>query len=197
VGAVIEMLGQRRGQMLNMEDGQDGSVRLHYRAPTRGLLGFRSQFLSATRGQGILYTLLDGYGPMAGEVVARANGSIVAWEPGIVTNYALKSAEDRGMLFVSAGDEVYEGMVVGERPKPGDLAVNVCRKKHLTAMHVETKAVLVHLNATRQMSLDEAIEYLADDELLEVTPKSFRIRKRNLRVGKSGKPDMRNKDKAA
>jgi GTP-binding protein len=192
VGAVIEMLGQRRGQMLAMEDSLDGAVRLHYRAPTRGLLGFRSQFLSATRGKGTLYTLLDGYGPMAGEVTGRTNGSIVAWEPGIVTNYALKTAEDRGVLFVSAGTEVYEGMVIGERPKPGDLAVNVCRKKHLTAMHIEGKEVLVHLNATRQMSLEEAVEYLSDDELLEVTPKSYRIRKRNLRVGKSGKADMRN-----
>jgi GTP-binding protein len=192
VGAVIEMLGQRRGQVLAMEDSQDGAVRLHYRAPTRGLLGFRFQFLTATRGQGTLYTLLDGYGPMAGEVTGRINGSIVAWEPGIVTNYALKTAEDRGILFVSAGDEVYEGMVIGERPKPGDLAVNVCRKKHLTAMHIEGKEVLVHLNATRQMSLDESIEYLGDDELLEVTPKSYHIRKRNLRVGISGKPDKRN-----
>ncbi len=197
VGAVIEMLGQRRGQMLAMEDSLDGAVRLHYRAPTRGLLGFRSQFLSATRGKGTLYTLLDGYGPMAGEVASRTNGSIVAWEPGIVTNYALKTAEDRGLLFVSAGTEVYEGMVIGERPKPGDLAVNVCRKKHLTAMHIEGREVLVHLNATRQMSLEEAVEYLSDDELLEVTPKSYRIRKRNLRVGKSGKADNRNKESAA
>ncbi|MFH1084866.1 MAG: translational GTPase TypA [Chloroflexota bacterium] len=190
-GAVIEMLGRRRGQMLEVTDTQAGSVRLRFLAPTRGLLGFRYQFLTTTRGMGTLYTLFHGYAPMAGQVAMRTNGSLVAWEPGLVTNYALKSAEERGVLFVSAGVEVYEGMVVGERPKPGDLAVNICRKKHLTNMHVESKDSTVRLNATRQMSLDEAIEYLSDDELLEVTPANYRIRKRDLFVGKTHKQDKR------
>jgi len=193
VGAVIEMLGRRRGKMLDVVDGQDSSMRLRYLAPTRGLLGFRYQFLTATRGLGTMHTLFHGYGAFAGEVTARTTGSLVAWEPGETTTYALRNAEERGTLFVGPGVQVYEGMVVGERPRSGDLAVNVCKKKHLTAMHVETKEMTFRLNTPRQMSLDEAIEYLAEDELLEVTPLSYRIRKRVLAVGEGRKQDRRNR----
>ena len=187
VGTVVEMLGSRRGQMLNMVDTQDGSVRLTYLAPTRGLLGFRQQFLTATRGMGTLHTLFHGYAPMAGPIPSRTTGSLVAWEAGVSTTYALRSAEERGVLFIGPGVEVYEGMVVGEQQRSDDLAVNVCKTKHLTSIHTETKDAFMRLNPPRQMSLDDAIEYLAEDELLEVTPLSFRIRKRILDTHERGK----------
>ena len=191
VGVVVEMLGQRRGQMLDMVNTQDGSARLKYLAPTRGLLGFRYQFLTATRGMGTMYTLFHGYAPLAGEVTTRTAGSMVAWEPGITTTYALRNAEERGFLFLGPGVEVYEGMVIGERSKAGDMAINVCKKKHLTAMHTVERGTTERLNPPRQMSLDEAIEYLTDDELLEVTPLAYRIRKRELAVGKTPRQDRR------
>jgi GTP-binding protein len=180
VGAVVEMLGARRGQMLDMQDAGDGSVRLVYVAPTRGLLGFRYHFLTATRGMGMMHTLFHGYEEMAGPLGGRATGSLVAWESGPTTAFGLKNAEERGALFLGPGVEVYEGMVVGEHIRPGDLAVNVCKKKHLTNMRSSNRDIDVRLTPPRQMSLDEAIEYLADDELLEVTPAAFRIRKRVL-----------------
>jgi GTP-binding protein len=124
---------------------------------------------------------------MAGPIASRANGSLVAWEPGVTTTYALRSAEIRGTLFMGPGIHVYEGMVVGERPCAGDLAVNVCKTKHLTNMRQSVKELLERLNAHRDMSLDEAIEYLADDELLEVTPVAYRIRKRVLSTHERGK----------
>jgi GTP-binding protein len=187
LGAVVEMLGARRGQLLNMEEAQQGTVRLVYLAPTRGLLGFRYQFLNATRGLGTVYTLFHGYEPMAGPIVTRANGSLVAWEPGVATTFGLRNAEERGILFIGPGVEVYEGMVVGERPCPGDLAVNVAKKKHLTNMRSSNKDIEYRLTPPRQMSLDEAIEYLAEDELLEVTPLSYRIRKRTLDTHERGR----------
>ena len=193
VGVVVEMLGSRRGQMLNMVDTQDGAVRLTYLAPTRGLLGFRQQFLTATRGMGTLHTLFHGYGPMAGPIASRNTGSLVAWEAGISTTYALRSAEERGVLFIGPGVEVYEGMVVGEQQRDIDIAVNVCKTKHLTSIHTETKEAFMRLNPPRQMSLDDAIEYLAEDELLEVTPLNFRIRKRILDTHERGKENKRAK----
>lgn len=187
VGVVVEMLGVRHGQMIDMQDTGDGSVHMTYLLPTRGMLGFRYQFLTATRGMGIITTLFHGYLPMTGVMTTRDNGSIVAWEPGITSNYGLKNAEERGELFYGPGVEVYEGMVIGEYSRPGDLAVNVCKKKHLTNMRSSNKDIEVRLNTPRQMSLDEAIEYLSEDELLEVTPVSFRIRKRILNTEERGK----------
>ncbi|MHB9034104.1 MAG: translational GTPase TypA [Anaerolineae bacterium] len=187
LGVAVEMLGSRRGRMLNMVDGGDNSVHLEYLVPTRGLLGFRHQFLSATRGLGVMHSLFHGYEPMAGSIAARNNGSLVAWEPGITTTYGLKNAEDRGTLFIGPGVEVYEGMVVGEHHKSDDLAVNVCKKKHLTNMRSSTQDIEVRLVTPRSMSIDEAIEYLAEDELLEVTPTGFRIRKRMLNTHERGK----------
>jgi GTP-binding protein len=194
VGVVVEMLGSRRGQMLNMVDNPDGSVRLNYLAPTRGMLGFRYQFLTATRGMGILHTQFHGYLPMAGSMNTRSTGSLVAWEPGITTTYGLKNAEERGYLFYGPGVEVYEGMVIGEHQRPGDLAVNVCKKKHLTNMRQSNRDIEVRLSPPRQMSLDEAIEYLAEDELLEVTPENYRIRKRILDTEERGKQTKRAKE---
>lgn len=187
LGVAVEMLGSRRGKMLNLSEAQDNSVRLEYLVPTRGLLGFRHQFLSATRGLGTIHTILHGYEPLAGPLPSRSNGSLIAWEPGTTTTYGLKNAEDRGVLFIGPGIEVYEGMVVGEHHKSDDLAVNICKKKHLTNMRASTQDIEVRLVTPRGMSIDEAIEYLSDDELLEVTPAAYRIRKRLLNTHERGK----------
>ncbi|MGA2504288.1 MAG: translational GTPase TypA [Anaerolineales bacterium] len=194
VGVVVEMLGGRRGKMMDLQDTGQGSVRLVYIVPTRGLLGFRYQFLTATRGMGVMNTLFHGYEEMAGPMAQRTTGSLVAWEMGDTTAYALKSAEDRGTLFYRPGVAVYEGMVIGENSRPGDIPINVCRKKHLTNMRSSHGDMEIRLTTPRQMSIDEAIEYLADDELLEVTPLSYRIRKRILNTDDRGKSDKKSKE---
>ncbi len=187
VGTVVEMLGPRRGKMLDMINAPDGSVHLRYLIPTRGLLGFRYQFLTATRGNGIMNSVFKDYELMAGAITARSSSSIVAWESGTAYTYGLKNAEERGVLFIGAGVDVYEGMVVGETQRPMDVVVNVCKKKHLTNMRSSNKDIEIRLTTPRNMSLDEAIEYLRDDELLEVTPINFRIRKRILNTEERGK----------
>ena len=187
VGAVVEMLGARRGQMMDMQDAGQGMTRMVYIAPTRGLLGFRYQFLTSTRGAGVMHTIFHGYDEMAGPMSTRTTGSLVAWEAGETTAYALKSAEERGTLFYGPGVSVYEGMVVGENARAGDIVVNVCKKKHLTNVRASRGDMEIRLTPPRQMSLDEAVEYLADDELLEVTPESYRIRKRILKTEERGK----------
>lgn len=197
VGTVVEMLGSRRGRMQSLSDNPDSSVHLHYVIPTRGLLGFRYQFLTATHGMGVLNASFLEYAPYAGAITSRSTNSIVAWEDGISSTYGLKNAEERGVLFVGAGVEVYEGMVVGESMRVTDLAVNVCKKKHLTNMRQSNKDIEVRLNAIRQMSLDEALEYLADDELLEITPTNFRIRKKILDTEDRGKAQRREKERLA
>ncbi len=180
LGPAVEQLGTRRGLMVNMRHSEGGTAHLQYKIPTRGLLGFRSDFLTITRGTGIMHALFAGYEPLAGEINTREHGSLVAWEPGVTTNYGLKNAEDRGMLFVNPGVEVYEGMVVGQHIRDRDLTVNVCKKKHLTNMRSSTGDIAVRLTPPRVMSLDDCIEYLGTDELLEVTPQNLRIRKRIL-----------------
>jgi GTP-binding protein len=194
VGVVVEMLGARRGQMISMQELTDGGTRLIYLAPTRGLLGFRYQFLTATRGMGVLHTLLHDYLPVTGEISARERGSLVAWENGVSTTYGLRNAEERGILFLGPGVEVYEGMVVGEHAKPNDIAVNICKAKHLTNMRAARGDIAVRLTPPRQMSLDESIEYLSEDELLEVTPLNYRIRKRILNTEERGKQTKRTKE---
>jgi GTP-binding protein len=194
VGVVVEMLGMRRGQMVEMTDTSDGHVRLVYIAPTRGLLGFRYQFLTATRGMGVMHTLFHDYLPMAGEIGGRERGSLVAWEDGTANTYGLRNAEERGILFIEPGIEVYEGMVIGEHAKPLDIAVNVCKQKHLTNMRAARADVTVRLTPPRLMSLDESIEYLSEDELLEVTPLSYRIRKRTLNTEDRGKLEKKSKE---
>jgi GTP-binding protein len=180
VGAVVEMLGKRRGDMVTMENSENGSVHMTYIVPTRGLLGFRYQFLTATRGRGIINSVFHGYGPIVGEISSRSKGSLVAWEDGTATTFGLKNGEQRGLLFVKPGTDTYQGMVVGEHQRPGDLDVNICKQKHLTNMRNSVRDIEVRLATPREMSLDECIEYLVDDELLEVTPKNLRIRKRIL-----------------
>jgi GTP-binding protein len=194
LGVVVEMLGRRRGQMLDMNDSSGGSVRLRYLVPTRGLLGFRYHFMTATRGAGFLHSIFHDYLPLAGGRLGRVEGSLVAWEPGVTTTYGLKNAEERGILFIGPGVEVYEGMVVGEHPRPGDLVVNVCKKRHVTNVRSSFKEIDDRLTPPRDMSLDECIEYLGDDELLEVTPLSLRIRKRILDSRTRGREDKRSRE---
>ncbi|MDX1521958.1 MAG: translational GTPase TypA [Anaerolineae bacterium] len=194
VGTVVEMLGSRRGQMVEMMDNQDGNVRMTYIVPTRGLLGFRHQFLTATKGEGILHAIFHDYLPLAGAIPSRANGSLVSWETGPTTTFGLKNGEERGILFLGAGVEVYEGMVIGEHQRPGDLGINVCKRKQLNNMRNAVREIDVRLSPPRHLSLDEAIEYLADDELLEVTPLSFRIRKRILNTTERQKETKRAKE---
>lgn len=194
VGVVVEMLGSRRGKMMDMQDSGQGTTRMIFIVPTRGLLGFRYQFLTSTRGAGVMHTIFYGYDEMAGAMNTRQSGSLVAWEAGTTTAYALKSAEERGMLFYGPGVEVYEGMVVGENARSGDIAVNVCKKKHLTNVRASRGDMEIRLTPPRQMSLDEAIEYLADDELLEVTPENYRIRKRILNTEERGKVTKKAKE---
>jgi GTP-binding protein len=194
VGIVVEMLGSRRGKMMDMQDAGQGMTRIVYVAPTRGLLGFRYQFLTSTRGEGVMHTIFNGYDELSGPMTTRSNGSIVAWEAGSTTAYSLKSAEERGVLFVGPGVEVYEGMVVGENARGLDIPINVCKKKHLTNMRASRADMEIRLTPPRQMSLDEAIEYLLDDELLEVTPQNYRIRKRILATDERGKQTKKAKE---
>ena len=194
VGAVVEMLGMRRGLMQEMHDASQGMTRMVYIAPTRGLLGFRYQFLTSTRGAGVMHTIFHSYDEMAGPMSTRQTGSLVAWEAGETTAYALKNAEERGTLFVGPGVSVYEGMVVGENARGQDMPINVCKKKHLTNIRSAGADMEIRLTPPRRMSLDEAIEYLSDDELLEVTPESYRIRKRILDTEDRGKQTKKAKE---
>jgi len=180
LGRVVELAGQRRATPVDMKYRDDGTAHCVYRIPTRGLLGFRQAFLTATRGQGVMNTLFDSYGPDAGPIASRTNGSLVAFEDGTATTFGLTQAQERGQLFIGPGVEVYEGMVVGEHARERDLEVNVARKRHLTNMRSSTSEITVRLDGVRDLSLDDAIEFLADDELLEVTPVTYRLRKRVL-----------------
>ncbi len=194
VGAVVEMLGKRRGEMIHMGDASNGTVLMIYHVPIRGLLGFRYQFLTATHGLGLMSSIFHEYGPFAGPVSSRSRGSLVAWEPGVATTFGLKNAEERGALFIDPGTQVYEGMVVGEHQRPGDLAINVCKAKHLTNMRNSIQDIEIRLTTPQDMSLDKSIEYLNEDELLEVTPVSLRIRKRTLDRQERGQQNKRAKE---
>ncbi|MEZ4613440.1 MAG: hypothetical protein R2838_24920 [Caldilineaceae bacterium] len=175
------MLGKRRAVLQNMRYGEDGTVYAEYIVPTRGLLGFRQPFLTATRGTGIFHTLFHGYEPYAGDIDTFENGALVALEAGQVKTYALQNLQQRGSFIVQPGDEVYSGQVVGEHIREEDLTVNVCKAKQLTNYREKPKQDGDNVNAMRQMSLDDAIQFLRDDELLEVTPVALRIRKKELR----------------
>ncbi|NLX10366.1 MAG: translational GTPase TypA [Chloroflexi bacterium] len=179
VGTVVELLGARRGQMLDMRS-QNGITYLKYLVPTRGLLGFRMHLMRATSGLGQINSVFYGYEPLAGPIPGRQFGSLVAWEAGVASTYALVHTQARGTFFIQPQTEVYEGMVVGEHIRAEDLAVNVTKTKHLTAVRTKNYADEVRLAPPRSMSLDDCLEFLAEDELLEVTPGSLRIRKRIL-----------------
>jgi GTP-binding protein len=180
LGTVVELAGRRRGALVDMKYREDGSAHCVYKIPTRGLLGFRQAFLTNTRGKGVMNTLFAGYGPYAGAIESRDLGSLIAFEAGTTTTFGLNQAQERGQLFIGPGVEVYEGMVVGEHIRDRDLEVNVVRKKHLTNMRSSNSDIAAKLDGMRDLSLDDAVEFLADDELLEVTPAAYRIRKRVL-----------------
>ena len=179
MGSVMEKIGARKGELLDMQL-RGSRQRLFYSIPTRCLFGYRSEFMSATRGEGILNTIFDGYKPFKGEIVTRFTGSLVASETGTTTSYALHAIQERGPLFLGAAVPVYEGMVVGENPKMGDIAVNVCKEKHLTAVRSKGADEALTLITPRTMGLEEGIEFIGEDELMEVTPKSIRFRKKIL-----------------
>ncbi len=178
-GTIMELLGERRGQMTHMETA-NGTTYMEYIVPTRGLLGFQSHFMRATSGMGQVSSVFHSYQPLAGEVPGRRFGSLVAMEQGTSTTYAIQNVQQRGTFFIAPGTDVYEGMIVGEHIRPDDLAVNVCKAKHVTNHRGKPKEDDGGLNAPRQLSLDDFIEFMAQDELLEVTPESLRLRKRVL-----------------
>ena len=179
VGAVIEKLGSRKGELVQMTPS-GSRMKIEYLIPARGLLGYRSEFLTDTRGEGIINSLFDGYQPYKGEITMRYTGSLTASEAGEATSYGLYNAQDRGALFIGVQTPVYEGMIVGQCPKMEDIAVNVCKKKHLTAIRSTGADEALRLTPPIIFSLEEVIEFIAEDELIEVTPKSIRLRKRTL-----------------
>ncbi|MBT9158290.1 MAG: GTP-binding protein TypA/BipA [Firmicutes bacterium] len=179
-GVVMEKLGARKARLINMEHQVTGSVRLEFEITSRALLGFRNDLLTDTRGYGIMNTLFDGYGPYRGDIPGRPSGVLLAYELGEATAYGLQNAEERGELFIGPGTKVYEGMIIGESSRASDLDVNVCKRKQLTNIRSSAADDAIRLTTPRDMGLDRALEYIADDELVEVTPKSIRLRKRQL-----------------
>lgn len=180
VGAVIEKLSERKGQMLNMNSGSNGFTRLEFNIPSRSLIGYRSQLLTDTRGNGIMNHVLTGYEEFKGDIPARSRGSLIAFETGEAVSYGLYNSQERGSLFIGPGVEVYEGMVVGETNRGEDIVVNVCKKKHVTNTRAAGSDDALRLITPISMSLENCIEFLADDELLEITPNNLRIRKKIL-----------------
>lgn len=180
MSAVIEKVSLRKGEMLNMEPTGTGIMKLQFRIPARGLIGYRSEFLTDTKGYGIFHHLFDGYDKYKGEIRARNRGSLVAFESGTAAGYGISSAQERGKMFISPSTEVYEGMIVGESSRLEDIAVNVCKKKQLTNMRASGSEDSLRLVPPIIFSLEQALEFIADDELVEVTPKSIRLRKKIL-----------------
>jgi len=180
IGVVIEKLGARKAEMINMHSSDRGYARLEFKIPARGLIGYRSEFLTDTRGNGIMNHLFSGYEPYKGEITARQRGSLVAWETGEAVTYGLFNAQERGILFISPGTKVYEGMVVGESSRSEDIVINVCKKKHVTNMRAAGSDDALRLTPPKVMSLEQCLELISDDELVEVTPKNIRIRKKIL-----------------
>ncbi len=193
-GAVVQALGERRGELMDLRLGERGGVRLEFVIPTRGLLGFRSRFLTLTRGTGVLSTLFEGYRPWAGEMAQSRQGSLIASEGGTTTPFGLANAEERGELYIGPGVEVYEGMIVGKHQREGDLVVNVCKTKQLTNMRSSTSDVAVRLTRPLEMGLDRSLEYIAADELVEVTPKNVRMRKKELDAKMRRRNEKREED---
>jgi len=179
LGAVMGKIGPRKGELLQMQP-VGSRMRIEFLIPSRGLFGYRGEFLTDTRGEGILSTVFDGYAPYKGDISRRQLGSLIAFETGEAVAYGLYNAQERGVLFIGPGTPVYEGMVVGYSPKAEDLAVNVCKKKHVTNMRASGSDDALRLTPYRQMSLEESLEFIKDDELVEVTPENIRLRKRIL-----------------
>jgi len=177
MGIVIEKLGKRKGELISIGENKGGRNRLEFSIPARGLFGYRSEFLTDTRGEGILNSIFAGYEPYKGEIISRQQGSLVAFESGEAVTYGLYNAQERGTLFIEPGTKVYEGMVVGQNNRQGDIEVNVCKKKHVSNMRASGSDEALRLTPAKKMTLEEAIEFIDDDELVEVTPKNIRIRK--------------------
>ncbi|MCG3116264.1 MAG: translational GTPase TypA [Candidatus Manganitrophus sp. SA1] len=180
IGTVMEGLGRRRGEMVNMGNTLGGHVRLEFEVPSRGLIGYRSEFLTATRGTGIMNYTFSSFQPHKGEISSRTKGALISMETGEAILFSLHHIQERGVLFVSPGEKIYEGMVIGEHSRANDLVVNASKKKHLTNFRSSTAEDALVLTQPRKMSLEEAIAFLADDELLEITPQTIRLRKKYL-----------------
>ena len=179
VGAVMEKMGPRKGELQSMNP-IGSRIRLELLVPARGLLGYKSEFLTDTRGEGILNSVFNGYEPYKGDIPARTGGSLIAFETGEAVGYGLWNAQDRGTLFIGPQTQVYAGMIVGVSPKSEDIAVNVCKKKHVTNTRASGSDEALRLVPPKKMSLEQSLEFLKNDELLEITPKSIRLRKRIL-----------------
>jgi GTP-binding protein len=184
VGVVIEKLGARKGQMVKMHNHGYGRVRLEFQVPSRGLIGLRSEILTDTRGTAVLNSLFDGYTEWLGEIPHRMTGALVSDRAGVATPYSLWNLQERGELFVGPNTEVYEGMVIGENARDNDLDVNVVREKKLTNMRSSSADEAIRLVPFRALNLEQAIEFIADDEFVEVTPKNLRLRKKVLQFNK-------------
>ena len=179
-GSVIQRLSERKGELQGMSPTSDGNTRLEFEIPARGLIGFRGDFLTMTKGQGILNTIFDDYAPYKGDIQFRKQGSLIAFESGESVTYGLFSAQDRGTLFIGAGEKVYAGMVIGQNGKAEDIELNVCKTKHLTNTRSSSADEALKLTPPKVLSLEQALEFIDNDELLEVTPTNLRIRKRIL-----------------
>ena len=180
MGSVMEKMGTRKAQMKNMIQSKGGYVRIEFVVPTRGLIGYRNEFLTDTKGNGIINTLFDSYGEYVGEIETRTRGSLVAFETGIAVTYGLYNAQERGILFVEPSEKVYAGQVVGSNSRAEDIDVNVCKRKQATNMRASGSDEALRLSPVKKMSLEEALEFISDDELIEITPLSMRIRKKIL-----------------
>ena len=189
VGIIIEKLGSRKAELTTMHNISPGYTRLVFKMPARGLVGYRQEFISDTKGTGIISSVFDSYEPYKGDIPKRQYGSLISFETGVATGYALSSAEKRGNLFISPQAQVYEGMVVGENPKGLDIEVNVCKRKQQTNIRSSSSDEAVKLSPPRLMSLEQMLEFIESDELVEITPKSLRVRKKILNT------DLRYKSK--
>jgi GTP-binding protein len=177
VGGCIERLGQRRGEMVDMQMSSSGRSQLEFVIPARGLIGFRGDFMRATRGAGIMNHSFLEYRPTVGDIETRRNGVLISFEEGVATEFSLKNMEDRGAFFIKPGTKVYKGMIIGENNRPQDMELNVCKSKQLTNMRAAGADDIVQLQAPIDMNLERDLEYIGSDEILEVTPQSIRLRK--------------------
>jgi GTP-binding protein len=181
IGILTEMLGKRQAQLTDMRNDNSDNVHLEFHVPTKGLIGFRGAFLTATRGESIMNTTFLGYEPWRGDIVSTRNGALVASEPGIAVTYGLNNAQGRGLTFIEPGTLVYEGMIVGLNSRPQDIAVNVCKEKKKTNVRSSTSDIAIKLTPPVKLSLEQAIDFINKDELVEVTPENIRLRKKLLR----------------
>ncbi len=191
VGSVIEKLGSRKGEVINIKPSKGGYTRLEFSIPSRGLIGYRSEFMTDTKGNGIMNSIFNGYESYKGDISTRSQGSLIAFEAGEAVTYGLFNAQERGTLFIEPGTKVYEGMIVGENSRTGDIEVNICKRKQLTNVRASGSDDALKLSPPRILSLEEALEFINDDELVEITPKSIRMRKKILDTSKRKKANSR------